>query len=499
MIARAMPGFLARQSAVAALPPAGPPQTQPKKRRRRSTPQPTTITRWLQKDVETAQHVAASGDLSIAGRLYRSLARDGTYQGLIGTRCNGLVRLPKRFAGDLDAIAFLEGCEGKPGAFEEIFPESELALFDADGIVLGVAVGEFIEIEGCDYPVFCRLDPEFLRYNWWEDRWYYASASGLLPITPGDGRWVLHTPGGRQEPWARGLWASLARAYVSKEHAIMLRENWNGKLANPARAAFVPPGASEPQRVGFLQRLIAWGVNTVFELPIGWDVKLIESNGRGYESFKETIADSNQEIMVAIAGQIVTVTGGSGFANAAIHATIRGDLIQGDGQSLADTLNRQAIPWLLRRLLGAGANATVSWDTRAPSNRKEEADSLAAAAKAIGEVATTLRAHGLEVDVLALAARFAVPLRAPRAIEELPVAPAANDDGAPVEEPLTVDSVAALAEQMTAAGIDRCEHGRANRCPLCGIERDRSFTLAADGSPEWRVAWKPIAREGVAA
>lgn len=56
----------------------------------------------------------------------------------------------------------------------------------------------------------------------------------------------------------------------------------------------------------------------------------------------------------------------------------------------------------------------------------------------------------------------------------------------------SLDDRARLAERMTELGIDRCQHGRQNRCPLCGIERDRDVTMGADGTPQWSVAWKPI-------
>ena len=417
--------------------PVAPAAPAPRRRRgKRISPQPVTITRWLQRDVETAQQLASQGDLSLAGQLYRSFQRDGVYQGLVGTRAGGLIRLPKRFLGHPAAVEYLDGRQGHPGRFNAIFPASELALLDADGVVLGVGVGEFLDIDGLDHPVFCRLDPEFLRYRWYEDRWYYQSLEGLLPITPGDGRWVLHTPGGRQDPWNRGLWPALARAYISKEHAFLYRENWNSKLANSARFARAPIGASEPQRQGFLQRVIAWGINTVFELPAGWDVGLVESNGRGYESFKETIADSNQEYMVAIAGQIVTVTGGTGFANADIHATIRSDLIQGDGDGFSSTLNTQALPFALEGRVPAGASASMAWDTRPPANLKAEAESLSAAAKAIEDCGRVL--GPANVDKRSLAARFAIPIVGDLNADAIPDAPTPQVQGPPPDLRLPV-------------------------------------------------------------
>lgn len=321
------------------------------------------------------------------------------------------MRLPRRFSGDASAVAFWEGRRGRPGAFNAICPASELQLLDSDGVVLGVGVGELVQVDGASYPVLVRLEPEYLLYRPWEDRWYYRALTGLEPINPGDGRWVLHRPGGRLEPWNNAqIWA-LARAHVAKEHAFYLRENWSSKLANPARVAVAPTGAAEEQKDSWFKKVMAWGVNTVFGLTPGYDVKLLESNGRGYETFRQTIEDSNQEFMIAIAGQVVTVTGGAGFANANIHATIRSDLIQGDGEGLAATLNEQVLPFAAPPgLLPFGARADVAWDTRPPANLKSEAESLSAAARALTDYGEALKKYGLPVDARAITARFAMPV-----------------------------------------------------------------------------------------
>lgn len=480
-----------------------------RKKKRRTSPRARSITRWIQRDIETAQKFAAGGDLSRAGQIYRALARDGMLLGLLGTRSGGLVRLPKRFSGCAAGIAYLEGSAGRRGAFDRIFPIAELSKLARDGYVLGVGVAELID-RGCG-PTLVRLDPEFLIYRWWEDQWYYRSAAGLIPITPGDGRWVLYTPGGAQEPWDQGAWAALARAYVSKEHALLYRENWNSKLAQPARIAIAPQAASEEQKESWFRRVCAWGLNTVFSMTPGYDVKLLESNGIGYQSFRETIADSNQEFMVLVAGQVVTVTGGTGFANANIHATIRGDLIEGDGRALAATLCEQALPHVLVGIVPDGERTDFEWDTRPPLNRKEEADALTAAAKAIEELVRVLSAQGIRPDVNELAQRFGVPRIDVATIVADAGGDAANDvevevvfddeescDGDPADLELEDEAVAALAEKMTAHGVDRCEHGHSNRCWKCGIERVRDFDYQ-DGSAVWTVAWRPIPRQGAAA
>lgn len=380
------------------------------------SPLPQTQTRWYLRDLEAAIHAADAGDISSAARLYRSFRRDGVLSGLLATRTGGLVRLPKRFRGRSEIKQALEATdEGNTrSVFDDMFPSSELALMAADGIVLGVGVGELVPVKGRDFPVLVRLDPEFLRYRWSENRWYYVSIVGLLPITPGDGRWVLHVPGGRMAPWQHGLWAALGASWINKSHAIMHRANYSAKLANPARAAVAPPGASETQRQGFLDRLIGWGVNTTFELPVGWDVRLIESNGRGFEVFQEEISTCDNEIIVALAGQTVTTDGGSGFANADIHKSIRADLIKETADALAYTINTQGIPyWIASRWGLEGleeGGAVVEWVVDPPKDVKNEAESLASFGNALTLLTSALQPYGRQVDVGALCNKFGIPI-----------------------------------------------------------------------------------------
>lgn len=372
-------------------------------------------TRWYLAQLEEAERAADGGNLRQAGRLVQACRKDGHLSGVLSTRTDGLVRLPRRFRGDAQVIEQLERRHDEARAlFDEMFPPAELAALAADGLMLGVGVGEFVPVRGRNYPVFVRLDPQYLQYIWTENRWYYQTLFGLMPITPGDGRWVLHTPGGRVAPWQQGLWRATGQAWIRKQHAALHKDSWEAKLAHPARVAVAPAGATEEQLQAHWQQVLAWGVNTVFGLKPGYDVKLIESNGRGWESFLKTIEESNREFVIAIAGQVVTTDGGAGFANSDIHRTIRADLIKGTADSLAYTINTQGIPVFIALRFGVESVLTravsLEWDVTPPKDRNADAQSMVTAANAIQQLTSALTPSLLQPNVKQLCAHFAIPL-----------------------------------------------------------------------------------------
>ncbi|HVH50716.1 MAG TPA: DUF935 family protein, partial [Gaiellaceae bacterium] len=304
------------------------------------------------------------------------------------------------------------------------------------GFALGVAIGELVPVPGRDYPVLVRLDPEFLQYIWVENRWYFISLAGRLPITPGDGRWILHTPGPRMSPWQFGLWPALARSFINKEHAMSYRSNYAAKLANPARVAYSPLGATEVERNGMLAKLISWGLNSVFELPPGWEAKILESNGRGWEVFQRQIDTSDYEIMIALAGQIVTTEGGTGFSNIEAPEKIRADLIEDDGDALAYTIATQGLPQYTAGIWGEDAvlerNVYVDWATEKPKDRDREAEIMAKVATGIRALGVSLAPYNRRLNVTEITTRFQIPIEGdPDAVAP----PGPNDEPAPVSTP----------------------------------------------------------------
>jgi Protein of unknown function (DUF935) len=374
---------------------------------------PTTRLRWYIADLDTAQYNADQGNLTLAAQLCRAMRRDGVLAGLLGARTAGVVRLPKRFYGNPEIAEVLRKNNGSRSVFDEMFPPSELALLCGDGIQLGVGIAELVPVEGRDYPVMVRLDPEYLQYIWVENRWYFRSVAGRLPITPGDGRWVLHTPGGRLSPWNWGQWAATGRSYINKEHAMLRRSNFSATLANPARVAYSPQAATERIRDALLRKIISWGTNTAFVLPPGYEAKILETTGRGWEIFQKEIETCDREYMIALNGQELTTTGGSGFQNSEFPANVRADLVQDTGESLAYTINTQGLPTFIATRWGDDAleNPTiVEWLTERPKDKEAEARTLAGVGAAIKQVNEALAPYDRQLDVNELGVRYGIPL-----------------------------------------------------------------------------------------
>ncbi len=403
--------------------------------------QPTTRLRWYLADLERAQFDADTGYISSAAQLCRAMRRDGVLAGLLGARTAGLTRLPKIFYSKNPEISeALRAENGSRSVFDEMFPPAECAQLVGDGILLGVGVAELRPVAGRDYPVMVRLDPEYLQYRWVEDRWYYQSIAGLLPITPGDGRWILHLPSARQAPWNNALYPALGRSYINKDHDLLHRSNYSAKLANPARVAYSPLGATQQQRDSFFKRLMAWGTNTVFSLPPGYEIKLIESNGTAaYQIFQQGVDTSNKEMMVALAGQEVSTTGGSGFSSEKLYQGIREDLTQSDAELLSYTITTQGIPVFVFNRWGYSAaveaGTMVRWDTSKPQDHNVQAQTYTAAATAINSLTDALAKVGLKLRAEEFVAQFSIPVERLTASDNVvQLVPVRDEDTQPVVE-----------------------------------------------------------------
>lgn len=72
-------------------------------------------------------------------------------------------------------------------------------------------------------------------------------------------------------------------------------------------------------------------------------------------------------------------------------------------------------------------------------------------------------------------------------------APTVDDIYEANASPVISESIQRLAQDMTAHQIPMCEHGKRNRCRICGIQKERELVPPDDaGNHAWKFKWVPI-------
>lgn len=162
-----------------------------------------------------------------------------------------------------------------------------------------------------------------------------------------------------------------------------------------------------------LDLLDGWGQQSSFVLPEQWDMDVLEANSQAaVQVFQQSIDAADKEIIHAVSGQTPTAEGAPAFANTAIHAKIRHDLIATDAATLAHLLNTQVIPYWVNERFGWGAvpySPTVRWDTTPEKDRNQEADTITKLGTGLEAWQRLFAGRGKQLDIEAIAKKFGVP------------------------------------------------------------------------------------------
>ncbi len=382
-----------------------------------------SVTGWTPAAIQNARAQADSGIMLEVADLWETMMRDARVKGVMSTRTHGLLGLPLDFeGGDPEARATLAGnTNGKNGEWSHMCDESELAKLARNGLGIGVGVAQRIPLPR----IIGR--PQRYRIETWSSRWlsYYhygtgggshwkiLTENGLEDIIPGDGKWIMFQPYGARRPWAEGHWQEIDFPWLLKHFSMEDRANFSEVLGSPLWLGLTAHNGTQKQRDKFLSQMRTMGKNGKFVLPQGWDLKLVEASaaGKSGDVFDQQIKFSNEEITIALAGQLVTTEGTSGFSEGNVHESIKQDLIRFDGERLATCLYEQHLePWALLNYGSRKAAPWPQWQTEKPEDITERADGLQKLGVAIQTLDAALKPHGLKTNAQELAAQYNVPL-----------------------------------------------------------------------------------------
>lgn len=354
---------------------------------------PISYSAWDVGDDERALEQAEQGRLQFAVQLCEAIEADGVASGLLTTRSAGLLRLPLTVTGPKNLVTKLvgDGKDKRGGIFWKMFPHAALARIIRMGILLGAGIGYFVDVDGV--PVLHVIEHQYLfqvkdgRGQW---RLYYQTQEGDVEVTPGKNGWFVFAPYGWERFWIYGSWRAVGKFWLAKLVAVDQRTTWGAKLARGIMWVEAPNSSTTAERDGVVEVLANSIAPPVIAMLQGWKLNNIDVQGRGFEVWKDGKEDANNEIRMALSGQLVTGGGQSlGFGSGNIFADIAGSFIDNDAGALAEAIHYHGLVPMAEEA-GESEAPWAEWDTVNPN----EKEALGKALKAYGEgVSAAAKGH----------------------------------------------------------------------------------------------------------
>lgn len=343
-----------------------------------------------------------------SGLLADLLRRDADVYGALQQRLTALGAHPVCFDAADETAAAIAARDALALDWPRLCPPGAQADLALDECMMGWALGQ----------VVWRFDPDSKRLRQtvepWpahaveHDRtlrqWYVQTAYGRLPITPGDGQWVLVAPRSARAPWLWGAIRAVAEWYLSNSFAASDGRRRSETTGQGIWKVKVPTGARESSEgKGFLRAFRNLGRAAAIPAPRGatpessYDFELVEAKADAFKIFEWLKTTGGGAIRLAILGQDLTSQNNKVGTNASSNtgADVTRAVVEAQARGLSDAFTQQVAK---PRAAYLGEPVTrVRVDAEPEADRKASAEASKAEAEAVKAWADV----GVTVDAVA--------------------------------------------------------------------------------------------------
>ncbi len=366
------------------------------------------VNEYTPREQREAKQATYTGTLRRAADLWRAaITENGVFAGLMSTITHGLLGLPLNLQGDPAMCAALLDAEGTPGEYGQLFPEDETAAVMADGLGFGIGLGQMImpcdpmtrPVGGHIVPHMKWWDPRDLRQDPYTRQWYLLTRDGEIPITPGDGEWIMYTPYPDTDAWRHGPWIYITLAFIFSRDAVYDRQRHAEVLA-PVRVGRAVKPTTPAARKKFLAELGQMMRDNCLVLPEQWEYEIVESAGTGRitEVYKAIVEWANNDVEVGLTGNAQALNGPTGFSNGNIYSRVTDSKRRFFAKTWFTCARDQGLTYWAWDNYGTTNAPTGGYNVESPEDALARAKALGEWGEGLGKLAAGLQAVGRKVD-----------------------------------------------------------------------------------------------------
>lgn len=364
------------------------------------------------------------GRFALSAGLARTCLRDPDLTAALNRRLLALIGAPHCIEAATDTGPGERYARDLAARFRVMVPRAAEVDMVRDAIMLGASIGQevwwFHEATGEFIPVLEPWPMDHAEHDPLTDTWYVHSQRGRIKIEPGDGRWVLYAPWSPRSPYFYGAIRQVMEWYLrasnaSRDYGRFIELSGQGILK-----AKIPSGArGTNEKSNFINSLRNLGRNAVVPLPQGekehdsYDVELEALSSDMHKVFVEMLRVCSGKLRLVILGEDLSSQNNKVGTNASSETGLRVSraIVAADAETWGDCLRAQVLtPWASYK--GRAELAPFAYyDLEESRDAKAEADAINVSADGLGKWDKLLKDTPREVDWIAAAERWGVPMK----------------------------------------------------------------------------------------
>jgi phage gp29-like protein len=175
-------------------------------------------------------------------------------------------------------------------------------------------------------------------------------------------KFIVHSTGSKDwSPYGLGLGTRLFWLVYFKRQDITFWLTFLDKFGSPTAVGKYAPSTDPADQAKLLQALFTIAQDSGIIIPESMQVELLEANRSGsVDAYEKAARYFDEEITIAVLGETLSTSLGDVGSQAAssTHNDVRLELVQSDGELMADTWNRGPVRWITEMNI-AGARAPL--------------------------------------------------------------------------------------------------------------------------------------------